>query len=87
VGQGTIYAGYAPAGSFALSVNGHSVAARPAFGWAAQYAVTPGQATFKLSQFPLVPLAVLLEVLAWLGLLVTWAGRRRRAPEPEPEPQ
>ena len=53
--------------------------ARPAFGWAAQYAVaTKGQATFSLSQFPLVPLAVLVELAAWVVLAVAFLGRPRR---------
>ena len=79
VPAGTLYAGYAPAGSFALSLNGHAVAQRPAFGWAAQYAVaTKGQATFSLSQFPLVPLAVLVEFAAWVLLALVFIGRPRR---------
>ncbi len=76
---GTLYAGYAPAGSFALSLDGHAVAQRPAFGWAAQYAVaTKGRATLSLSQFPLVPLAVLLELALWLALALAFIGRRHR---------
>ena len=79
VPAGTLYAGYAPAGSFALSLNGHAVAQRPAFGWAAQYAVaTKGQATFSLSQLPLVPLAVLMELAAWVLLALAFIGRPRR---------
>ena len=69
VPAGTLYAGYAPAGAFALHVDGQTLARRPAFGWAAQYAVTAkGEAAFSLSQFPLVPLAVFLELAAWLVL-------------------
>ena len=34
VPAGTLYAGYAPAGAFALSVDGHTVTRQPAFGWA-----------------------------------------------------
>jgi hypothetical protein len=80
VPPGTLYAGYAPAGVFALNVDGHTLARRPAFGWAAQYAVTAkGQATFSLSQFPLVPLAVLLELAVWLVLALAAIGRSRRA--------
>ena len=40
VPAGTLYAGYTPAGSFALTVDGRTVARQPAFGWAAQYAVS-----------------------------------------------
>ncbi len=82
VPAGTLYAGYAPAGAFALKVDGQTLARRPAFGWAAQYAVTAkGQATFSLSQFPLVPLAVLLELAAWVVLALAVIGRPRRARE------
>ena len=66
VTAGTVYAGYAPAGSFALSLDGRAVRQQPAFGWAAQYAVARGGASLALSQFPYVPLAVLLE-LAGVG--------------------
>jgi hypothetical protein len=82
VPAGTLYAGYAPAGAFALSVNGHTLTHQPAFGWAAQYAVTAkGQATFSLSQFPLVPLVVLLELAAWVVLALVVIGRPRRRRE------
>ena len=80
VPAGTLYAGYAPAGSFTLTLDGHTVARQPAFGWAAQYAVSAkGGATLSLSQFPLVPLLVLLELAAWM-LLALALVRRRRGP-------
>jgi GT2 family glycosyltransferase len=82
VGAGTVYAGYAPAGKFSVSVNGRTAVRRPAFGWAAQFQVTAGTATLTLSQFPLVPLAVSLEVLAWVVLLVALLGRPGRAAAP-----
>jgi hypothetical protein len=83
VPSGTLYAGDAPAGAFTLKVDGHTVARQPAFGWAAQYAVTTkGQATLSLSQFPLVPLAVLLELAAWAVLAFAVVGRPRRQREP-----
>jgi len=84
VDAGTVYAGYAPAGSFSLSVDGRAVNGRPAFGWAGQYEVVPGQASLSLSQFPLVPLAVALELGAWVALAVALVGRRhgRGAPAP-----
>ena len=82
VPAGTLYAGYAPAGAFVLRVDGHTLTRQPAFGWAAQYAVTAkGQATFSLSQFPLVPLVVLLELAAWVLLALALIGRPRRARE------
>jgi GT2 family glycosyltransferase len=77
---GTTYAGYAPAGSFALTVDGHTVARRAAFGWAAQYAVgVEGRASLSLSQFPFIPLVVLLELAAWVLLAGAIIGRQRRA--------
>jgi len=76
--SGTLYAGYAPAGAFALTVDGHAEAQQPAFGWAAQYAVSArGRATLSLAQFPLVPVAVLLELALWVLLAVAVIGRRR----------
>ena len=54
------------------------MARQPAFGWAAQYAVSAkGGATLSLSQFPLVPLVVLLELAAWVLLALALIGRRR----------
>jgi hypothetical protein len=82
VPAGTLYAGYAPAGAFALTVDGHTLTRQPAFGWGAQYAVTAkGQASLSLSQFPLVPLVVLLELAAWVVLALAVIGRPRRARE------
>jgi hypothetical protein len=77
VGNGTVYAGYAPAGSFTVTSAGRTAVRRPAFGWAGQYQVTAGTASLQLSQFPLVPLAVLLELLAWVVLVVALLGRPR----------
>jgi GT2 family glycosyltransferase len=84
VSTGTVYAGYAPSGSFSLTQGGRSLPRRPAFGWAAQYTSTSaGTATLALQRFPYVPLAVLLELLGWVVLasaLLGWprlSGRRR----------
>jgi GT2 family glycosyltransferase len=78
VPAGTLYAGYAPSGSFTVTLDGHTVARQPAFGWAAQYAVSAkGGATLSLSQFPVVPLVVLLELAAWVLLALALIGRRR----------
>jgi GT2 family glycosyltransferase len=78
VPAGTLYAGYAPAGSFALTVDGRTVTRQAAFGWAAQYAVgTKGQASLSLSQFPFVPLVVLLELAGWVLLAFSLIGRGR----------
>ena len=43
VATGTLYAGYAPAGNFSVTAAGRTAVRRPAFGWAAQYQVTPGR--------------------------------------------
>ncbi len=75
---GTLYAGYAPAGNFTLTQNGKSVARRPAFGWADQYSVVAGGASLSYSNFPYVPLVVLLEVAAWIVLAIALVGRARR---------
>lgn len=80
VQAGTLYAGYAPAGRFALTQSGRPVRQRPAFGWAAQFALTKGRAELSLSQFPYVTLAVLAEVVVWVLLLAALVGRRRRPP-------
>jgi hypothetical protein len=79
VQDGTLYAGYAPAGRFALTVDGRPVTQRPAFGWAAQFASPKGGAGLSLSQFPFVPLAVTAEVVVWVVLAGALVGRRRRA--------
>ena len=76
VSPGTVYAGYAPAGSFALSVDGRGLTSHPAFAWAAQYATTRGSASLTLSQFPLVPLAVFVELAVWIALALALLGRR-----------
>ncbi|HSZ36803.1 MAG TPA: hypothetical protein VK773_06895, partial [Acidimicrobiales bacterium] len=80
VPSGTVYAGYAPAGHFALTVDGRPVARQPAFGWAAQFATTKGTAELSLAQFPYVPLAVTAEVVLWVALAAGLVGRRRRPP-------
>ena len=64
------------------ALDGRAAPRRPAFGWAAQYAVTRGRAALSLSQFPYVPIAVLVEVVAWVVLAVALLGRRRRRRSP-----
>jgi hypothetical protein len=78
VQAGTLYAGYAPAGRFALTVDGRPVTQRPAFGWAAQFTSPKGGGELSLSQFPFVPLAVTAEVVVWVVLVSALVGRRRR---------
>ncbi len=77
VGAGAVYAGYAPAGDLQLQVNGHAVAERPAFGWAAQFATPAGSATLTVQQFPYIPLAVILEMVGWLVLTLVLLGWQR----------
>jgi GT2 family glycosyltransferase len=86
VSAGTVYAGYAPAGSFALTEHGRTVRSRRAFGWAGQFAVaSAATASLALHRFPFVPLAVLVELLGWVVLAAALLGwprlRRRRRPE------
>jgi hypothetical protein len=85
VPAGTVYAGYAPSGRFPLTVNGRTATQKPAYGWAAQYpTATAGHASLSYSAFPYVPLAVLLELAAWVVLVVALAGlpHRRRHTTP-----
>jgi GT2 family glycosyltransferase len=75
---GTVYAGYAPGGDFALDEGSRSVARRPAFGWASQFSgAAAAPATLTFQGFPYVPLAVVLEFLGWLVLAVALIGWRR----------
>jgi GT2 family glycosyltransferase len=75
---GTVYAAYAPAGSFTLTQGGRRVTRQPVFGWAAQFTgTTTGTARLSLRQFPYVPLAVASEVALWLVLATALVGRRR----------
>jgi GT2 family glycosyltransferase len=90
IDRGTVYAGYAPAGDFALEVDGHTVARQPAFGWAAQYKDAPaGRASLNFHGLPVVPVTVLLELLGWLLLAAAllgwhrWPLRRLTPPEAE----
>jgi GT2 family glycosyltransferase len=85
VRSGTVYAAYAPAGSFTLQTGGNAAVRRPAFGWAAQYATRAGSATLSFTNFPYVPVAVLLEVGLWAALalaLLGWPRRALRRPTP-----
>jgi hypothetical protein len=84
VPAGTVYAGYAPSGRFPLTVAGRSRVHHPAFGWAAQYQTTAGQASLSYSAFPYVPLAVLVELVAWVILVLALAElpHRRRHSTP-----
>ena len=80
--SGALYVGYAPAGSFSLTVRGRPLSGESVFGWARQYPDVPaGSATLSLRRFPFGPLAVLVEVLVWLVValaLFGWPGSRWR---------
>ncbi len=82
LGSGTVYAGYAPAGSFTLTGSGGTIPGQSVFGWARQYPhVAAGPATLSLRRFPFGPLGVLVELLVWLVLtlaLLGWPGLRAR---------
>jgi hypothetical protein len=78
VRSGTVYAGVAPAGSFTLSLPGHTTARQPAYGWAAQYATAAGSASLAFATFPYVPLAVALEVAVWVALVAVLVRRPRK---------
>jgi GT2 family glycosyltransferase len=78
VNQGTVFASYAPAGSWHLTVDGRPVPASSAFGWAAQYRSAPaGPAVLRFDGSALVPLGVALELLLWVATAAALLGRRR----------
>jgi hypothetical protein len=80
IARGTVYAGYAPAGNFALTAAGRTVARQPAFGWASQFpGATAGPATLAFQRFPFVPCLVVIELAGWLVLALALAGWRRRS--------
>jgi hypothetical protein len=89
VAPGHVLAGLAPAGAFALEVDGHAVKRTVRLGWAAQYRSSGGKATIVLHQFPFNGLVALFTVLVWVfylagfGVLERWssiARRRQRRP-------
>jgi len=78
VAAGTVYASYAPAGRWHLTVDGRTVAETSAFAWAAQYDALPaGQAVLRIDISPLIPLGVFAELLLWLLVIAALLGRRR----------
>jgi len=77
ISAGTVYAGYAPASSFALTVGHHTVPRLSAFGWASSYRAPAGRATLSFTGSPLVPIGVLLECLGWLVVIAAMLGWRR----------
>jgi len=78
VTAGTVYASYAPAGRWHLTVGGRTVAETSAFDWAAQYDAAPaGEAVLRFDISPLIPLGVLAELLLWMLVVAALLGRRR----------
>jgi hypothetical protein len=78
VNPGTVFASYAPAGGWKLTVDGRPVPASSAFGWAAQYRSAPaGPAVLRFDGSALVPLGVALELLLWVATAAALLGRRR----------
>jgi GT2 family glycosyltransferase len=76
VSSGTVFASYAPAGSWHLVDNGRDVVGQPAFAWAAQYQhVVAGKATLRFEGSPLDPLGAGLEVGLWVLVVGTLLGR------------
>jgi hypothetical protein len=79
VTAGELFASDAPAGNLRLVVDGHAVAERPAFGWAAQFDNVPaGRATLNFNRLPFIALLVLVELAGWAALGSTLLGIRRR---------
>jgi GT2 family glycosyltransferase len=63
---GTVLSAAAPAGHFALFVDGRAVPERSAFGWASQYRAPAGTAVLRFSGNPIVPLTVIAQFVLWL---------------------
>ena len=88
--SGTVYAGYAPAGSLELTEHGRTLERQPVFGWAAQFSTaSAGSATLAVRRAPYVPMSVTLEVLVWVALAAAVLGwprplGRRTAERTEP---
>jgi GT2 family glycosyltransferase len=74
VSHGTVLAGLAPASAFALSVNGIDAPRSSAFGWAATYAVTDGQAKLVLHQLPLNGVLAALTLAVWVAIALGFGG-------------
>jgi GT2 family glycosyltransferase len=78
VGNGTAYVSYAPSSHFTLTIDHHAAARRDAFVWASSYPNAPkGRATLTFTGPPYVPVAVLVELLAWVMLAAALLGWRR----------
>ncbi len=78
VRRGTVFASYAPAGGWQLTVDGRPAPASAAFGWAAQYRSTSaGPAVLRFDGSALIPLGVTVELLLWVVTVAALLGRRR----------
>lgn len=74
----TVFDSYAPSGSWKLVSNGRTLSSRVAFGWAGQFAnVSPGPKRIVFQSFPLIPLAVFIELIGWALLAAALIGRRK----------
>ncbi len=82
VAAGTVYLGSASSAGWHLDVDGHSVARRPAFGWANAFEVPAGgKAVLAYSTSPWRWTLVAAQVAVWVGAILLALGtveRRRR---------
>ncbi|MHB1517612.1 MAG: glycosyltransferase [Acidimicrobiales bacterium] len=90
VSAGTVFAAFAPSGSWVLTQAGGTPAHESqSFGWAARYRVTrPGPAVLGFEGGITVPITFVASLLTWLVALVALLGRRptasrRRRSEPD----
>jgi hypothetical protein len=80
VPKGTVLSLSAPAGRWSLSVDGIDEPRSPAFGWAAQFAVSrAGAARLSFAGIPWLALGLCAQVALWLALVLALLFRRRIA--------
>jgi GT2 family glycosyltransferase len=77
VRAGTLYAGLAPAGDFAATVNGTAMPRGLAFGWAPTWQVQKGEAQITLDAFPINGLLAALVLALWIAIAVSALGADR----------
>ena len=73
----TIFAGYAPAGDFALSDSKGQATARDAFGWARSFTPVHGSFSLELSVLPIDAVLGISMLLGWLAVALALLGRNR----------
>jgi GT2 family glycosyltransferase len=76
VAAGTVYASYAPAGRWHLTVDGTAVAGHSAFGWASQWAASPGKAILSVDEPAVDTVGALGELVVWVVVLCVVVGTR-----------